>query len=106
MSGRSDGASMRAIASRPLLTETTRTRSSANVSSMTRRMVTLSSARSSVWAISDWFCYRPDVPIYVVDDLLHRAAGQKDAFYAHFLEFRDVDVGDDAAHQYQHIVQP
>src|SRR5688500_4948773 len=97
MSGRSALASIRSIASRPLLTETTRTCSSANVSSMTRRMVTLSSARSSVWAISDCFCYRPHVPVYVVDDVLHGASGQKNAFDAHFLQLRDVDVRDDAA---------
>src|SRR5690606_2963323 len=54
---------------------------------------------------SDLFSYRPDVPIYVVDDVLHRTSGQENALDTHGLELRDVDVGDDPAHQHQDIVQ-
>src|SRR5262245_54241932 len=85
----------------------TRTSSLANVSSMTRWMVTLSSASSNVARIR---LKRSSAGVNVLmdelDDLLHRAAGQKDSCNPDFLQFGDVDIGNDPADQNGHVVQP
>src|SRR5437762_13468510 len=95
MSGLS--AEMRLMASSPSPTATTCTSSPEKVSSMTRWMVTLSSARRSFFIdVLDGHA-RAAVARDEVDDVLHGGAGQEDAFDADRVQLRDVDVGDDAA---------
>ena len=86
---------------------TTRTSSSANVSSMTRWIVTLSSASSSVGGhrVTRGSTRGSGVTCDEVDDLLHRRAGQEDARDADRLQLRHVHVGDDPADDHQHVVQ-
>src|SRR5687767_9045704 len=104
MSGRS--LRMRSTACFPSPTTVTWTSSSAKVSSITRWIVTLSSASSNLCAISNSFRAGPDVPRDEVDDLLHRRAGQEDPLHSRVTELRDVDVRNDPAHHDEHVVQP
>src|SRR5947207_2170508 len=104
MSGFSTG--IRAMASSPSPTATTCTSSPENVSSMTRWMVTLSSARRSFFGTSLRFDPRPGVAGDEIDDVLHRRAGQEDAFDPDLVQLRDVHVGNDAADHHEHVVQP
>src|SRR6478735_12087016 len=94
-----------AIASLPSATVTTRMFSSANVSSITRRIVRLSSARSSVGGTSDLLHARPYVGLDEIDDVLHRATGKEDALHAHVAQLGDIDVGDDPAEHQQHVLE-
>src|SRR5690349_14453940 len=89
---------MRAIASSPSPTVRTCMSSPANVISMTRWMVALSSARRSFLDISTLLTdVRVHAPRDEVDDVLHRRARQEDAVDADGVQLRNVDVGDDAA---------
>src|SRR5688500_16774110 len=88
--------SMAAIAASPSLTATTWTSSSAKVSSITRWMVTLSSARSKVCGTSG-SGGGARVGVDEIDDVLHRRPRQEDAFHADLLEPWDVHVRDDTA---------
>ena len=82
--------------------------SSANVSSMTRWIVTLSSASRSLCGtrlhLLDARTGRCSLMKSTM--LLHRAARQEDPLDAHRLQLRDVDVRDDAADHDEHVVQP
>src|SRR5690348_9657961 len=105
MSGGDD--SRRSIASSPSLTATTLTSSSAKVSSITRWIVTLSSASRSVFGtfrLSDGAF--PSVNVDEVDDFLHRRPRQKHSLYADRLQLRDVHVRDDPADDHQDVVEP
>src|SRR6266850_750679 len=94
----------------------TLTSSSANVSSMTRWIVTLSSASKSVYGtfvLSDGTeircrggCSLSCVRVDKRDDVLHRRAWQEDAPDADFFQLRDVHVRNDPADDDQHVVQP
>jgi hypothetical protein len=53
----------------------------------------------------DRFSARPYVRVDEVDDLLHRAARQEDAFHADGLQLGDIHVGNDAANHDQHVVE-
>src|SRR5215213_1785255 len=101
-------ASMRWMASSPSPTATTVTSSSANVSSMTRWMVTLSSARRRVCGtfglsatneLALGLARFPGAGVLLdeVDNLLHWRAGQENSFDADLFQPRDVDVRDDPA---------
>src|SRR6187401_2703029 len=70
-------------------------------------MVTLPSASRSdlVVAMSDSLCPWLNVLIDEIDNLLHRAPRQENAGDAHFLELRDIDVGNDAADQDTHVLE-
>src|SRR5262245_62473434 len=96
------------IAWSPSATATIRTSSSANVSSTTRWIVGLSSARRIVGGtlkLPDFFRPRPGVGANEVDDVLHRRAGQEDPFDAHRLQVGNVHVGNDPPDHDQHIVE-
>src|SRR5262245_55186192 len=113
-------ASSFAIAWSPSLTATTLMSSSANVSSITRWIVTLSSASKSVCGTLDLsdgktaLCSsgaphlhaRSRVRVDEVDDFLHRRPGQEDPFHADSLQLGDVHVGDDSPDQHEDIVEP
>src|SRR5712691_5458827 len=104
MSGFSAG--MRAIASSPSPTASTCTSSPEKVSSMTRWMVTLSSARRSFFGIDVLDADpRPAIARDEVDDVLHRRTRQEDALDPDRVQLRDVDVGDDAADDHEHVLQ-
>src|SRR6185436_4404129 len=104
MSGRS--LSSRSIACLPSPTASTCTSSSANVSSMTRWIVTLSSASSSLCAIgSDLLDAVARVLGDELDDRLHRRPGQEDPLDADLVQPRDVDVRDDPADDDEHVVE-
>src|SRR5213593_4743180 len=92
MSGGED--SRRSMAWSPSLTAMTLTSSSAKVSSMTRWIVTLSSASNRVCGTLH---SRSGVAVDELDDLLHRRPRQKDAFHADLLQLRDVHVRNDSA---------
>src|SRR5262245_47155530 len=122
ISGGDDSA--RAMAWSPSLTAMTLTSSSAKVSSMTRWIVTLSSASRSVCGtlvLSGGIAAkcrgrsldhparagRPESPLHVRprprvlvderDDVLHRRSWQKNALHADVLQLRNVHVGNDPA---------
>src|SRR5262245_21708021 len=104
MSGRS--LSTRSIACLPSPTASTCTSSSANVSSMTRWIVTLSSASSSLCAMaSDLLDAGARVLVDEGDDLLHRRPGQEDPFHPDLAQPRNVDVRDDAPDDDEHVVE-
>src|SRR6185436_2888803 len=103
MSGFSIG--MRAMASSPSPTASTCTSSPAKVSSMTRWMVTLSSARRSFLRIALRFHPRTHVAGDEVDDLLHRRPGQEDTLDPHLVQLRDVHVRNDAADDDEHVLE-
>src|SRR3982751_52225 len=79
--------------------------SSANVSSMTRWMVMLSSARSNLYGISDLLHAGADVRPDEFDDVLHRRAGEEDPLHPGVLQFRNIHVRNDAPDDYEHVVQ-
>src|SRR5215218_5063938 len=84
---------IRSIACRPSPTTATVTSSSAKVSSMTRWMVTLSSARRSLSGMDlNVLDARPDVRRDEVDDLLHGCARKEDALHAHFAQPGNIHV--------------
>src|SRR5215216_1329583 len=103
MSGQS--LSIHWTARRPSLTETTWMSSWANVSSITRWIVTLSSARRSVfdiaclWCLDAWLHGAPDE----INDLLHRAPRRKDTCDADRLQRLHIRVRDDSADKDAHI---
>src|SRR5687767_4093954 len=97
MSGRSDW--IRSIACLPSPTAMTRTSSSANVSSITRWIVTLSSASSSLCGMGT------HVFGDECDDRLHRGTRQEDAGDTHLSQAGDVHVGNDAADHDQDVGQ-
>src|SRR5436190_5915411 len=111
MSGGDD--SRRSMAWSPSLTAMTLTSSSAKVSSMTRWIVTLSSASKRVCGTfvlsaiqtSD-FRLRSGIGVDEFDDLLHRRPRQKDSSYTDFLQLRDVHVRNDPTDHDQDIVEP
>src|SRR5690349_19095776 len=109
--------SSRAMAWSPSLTATTSMSSSANVSAMTRWIVTLSSARRRVCGTLG--LYRTNgtrglggsgsntgICVDEVDDFPHGRARQEDPLDAHLVKFRDIHVGDDAPYHHQHVVEP
>src|SRR5258705_12713177 len=77
-----------------------------NVSSMTRWIVTLSSASRSFFAIAILDTYpRAGVAVDKVDDILHRGSREEYALDSHLVQLGDVDVGNNAADYHQHVLQ-
>src|SRR5436305_4731033 len=103
MSGFSVG--IRAMASSPSPTVTTCMSSPANVISITRWIVALSSARRSFLDIGALLSdARVGAPRDEVDDVLHRRARKEHSFDPDRVQLRNVHVGNDAADHHEHVL--
>src|SRR4030095_6675521 len=99
-------AAILATASSPSLAVSTCTSSPEEVSSMTRCILTLSSARSSFFEFMPLNANPgPRVPRDEIHNLLHRCAGQENPFDADRIQLRDVHVRNNAADHDQHVVE-
>src|ERR1051326_5889988 len=95
---------MRAQSAPPSPTVSTCMSSPANVISMTRWIVALSSARSSFLGIRALLSgVRVSALRDEVDDVLHRGAWQEYALDADGVQLRNVHVGNDAADHDEHV---